>query len=96
MTTARKTRLSAEQAERISRAIADPRRFGILQQIAAKECLGCGCLAEHQTLSPATISHHLKELAEAELIDVVREGRTAQMTLRRDIWNAYIERLALL
>ena len=93
----RKTRLSAEQTERIARAVADPRRFAMLQQIAgAKECVGCSALNAHQELSPATISHHLKELQEAGLIEVAREGRTAQLTLKRDVWDAYVAELGRL
>jgi ArsR family transcriptional regulator len=96
MPAARKSRLTQQQVETVARALADPRRFAILQQIAAQPSLGCSALQEHETLSPATISHHIKELQEAELIDVVREGRTAVLSLRRDTWNAYLEQLARL
>lgn len=96
MTAARKTRLTQEQTDAIARALADPRRFAILRQIAACESMNCGSLEAHKELSPATISHHLKELNEAGLVDIVREGRTAQLTLRRDVWNAYVERLGQL
>lgn len=88
--------LTEDQMQAIARALADPRRFAILQQIASQECTACGSLAEQKVLSPATISHHLKELAEAGLIEVQREGRCASLSLHRDIWNAYIEQLAKL
>lgn len=96
MATTRKSRLTQAKVERISRALADPRRFAILQQIASRDAVACSGLNAHECLSPATISHHLKELQEADLIDVVREGRTATLTLRRDVWSAYLERLARL
>lgn len=88
--------LSDEQMQAIARALADPRRFAILQQIARQDRTACGSLAEQQVLSPATISHHLKELSEAGLVEVQREGRCASLTLHRDIWNAYLEQLAKL
>lgn len=88
--------LSDEQMQSISQAIADPRRFAILQQIAGKTACACSAVRESQDISPATISHHLKELADAGLIDVEREGRTASLTLRRDIWSAYLDSLARL
>jgi ArsR family transcriptional regulator, arsenate/arsenite/antimonite-responsive transcriptional repressor len=94
MTKARK--LSDDQMQAIARALADPRRFAILQQIARKEWTPCGSLDEQKVLSPATISHHLKELADAGLIDVQREGRCASLTLQRDLWNAYLAQLAKL
>jgi ArsR family transcriptional regulator len=93
---AKSRKLTDDQMQAIARAVADPRRFAILQQIARQECTPCGSLDEQKVLSPATISHHLKELAEAGLIDVQREGRCASMTLLRDIWNAYLEQLAKL
>ena len=96
MATATPTRLTQEQFDAIARAVADPRRFAILKQIAAQPSLGCGSLHEQRTISPATISHHLKELAEAELIDVAREGRCAHLTLRRDTWDAYLAKLSSL
>jgi ArsR family transcriptional regulator len=94
MATAPKIRLEEEQRAAIARALADPRRFDILQQIAAVDVLPCCALKQHEALSPATISHHIKELAEAHLIDTVREGRGANLSLRRDVWNAYVGALA--
>jgi len=88
--------LSDDQMQAIARAVADPRRFAILQQISRQDATACGSLEEQKVLSPATISHHIKELADAGLIDVQREGRCASLTLQRDIWNAYLAQLAKL
>ncbi|MES2390593.1 MAG: helix-turn-helix domain-containing protein [Acidobacteriota bacterium] len=96
MAIARKSRLTQQQFDAIARAVADPRRFAILQQVAACPGRTCSTLEAHDCISPATISHHLKELNEAGLVDIIREGRTAQLTLRRDIWQAYLDRLASL
>ena len=93
MTKARK-HLTDEQMQAIARALADPRRFAILQQIARQDCTACASLAEQKVLSPATISHHLKELADAGLIEVQRDGRCASLTLHRDVWDAYLNQLA--
>lgn len=96
MATATKTRLTQEQFDAIARAVSDPRRFAILRQIAAKPTMGCSGLKEHETISAATISHHLKELSEAGLVDVAREGRCANLSLRREVWDAYLSQLASL
>lgn len=95
MTKARK-HLTDDQMQAIARAVADPRRFAILQQIARQDACPCGSLEAQKLLSPATISHHIKELADAGLIDVQREGRCASLSLQRDIWNAYLSQLAKL
>ena len=88
--------LPPEQVEAISRAIADPRRFEMLQQIAKEPALYCSALHVQECLSPATISHHLKELQTAGLVEMVREGRAVRMSLRRDVWAAYLGQLAAL
>lgn len=87
-------RLTAQQRQAISHAVADPRRFAILQQIASQHDLPCASLCARGLLAPATISHHLKVLSEAGLIDIVREGRLARLSLRRNTWTAYLQQLA--
>ena len=85
--------LSTEQLTAISRVLGDPRRFAMLQQIAAEPVLPCSGLSVHDCIRPATISHHLKELQTAGLITVEREGRGVRLALRRDVWAAYVREL---
>lgn len=81
----------------ISKALADPKRFEMLQKISsAEEAPTCTCVADWTGLAAATISHHLKELDHAGLVNVQRAGKFAHITLRRDVWNAYLKRLAVL
>ncbi len=93
-TTQSHVQLSAAQVSAIARVLAEPRRLAILKQIAGCPTVACSALNEQQCISPATISHHLKALQEAELIDVEREGRVAKLSLRREIWEAYLRELA--
>jgi ArsR family transcriptional regulator len=86
--------LTPRQITRISRAIADPHRYEILKKIAEKQCCTCQGLREALPISPATLSHHLKELATAGLIEVEREGKFVKLSLCRDVWQAYLDQLA--
>ena len=90
-------KLDEERFHTIARVMADPRRFAILQQIAScASTLPCSALNVHDEISPATISHHLKELIEAGLIEAKRDGRSMLLSFRRDLWQAYCKRLAAL
>lgn len=95
MATATKpTRLTKAHVLAISRALSDPTRFEIFEQIARCQCLGCSDLREHCTVSAPTISHHLKELEAAGLVEATRAGKFMNLTLRRDVWQAYQRELA--
>src|SRR5690348_8607581 len=87
--------LTDRQLSLIARALADPRRYEILQKIG-KSCKFCACTDIRDTLpiSPATLSHHMKELENAGLIEARREGKFVSYILRRDILQAYLDRLA--
>ncbi|WP_375466411.1 ArsR/SmtB family transcription factor [uncultured Methylobacterium sp.] len=79
----------------IAKALADPRRYGILSEIAAAaDPLPCCGLQAAGAVSAATISHHIKALETAGLITVVRHGRFAELGFRRATVEAYMKRLA--
>lgn len=81
----------------ISKAVADPKRFQILQRVSQSSDLPtCSCVCEWTGLAPATVSHHLGELEGAGLIKIERCGKFAHITLRRDVWKAYLKRLSAL
>lgn len=86
--------ISPEQRITILKAIADPRRMEIIERLSAqKGCTACSDIRECLPISAPTLSHHLKELETAGLIEIAREGKFARLTLRRDLWNAFLKDL---
>lgn len=91
----KKGELSERQLELISKALAEPRRLRILQEIGGfGESMPCVALCERHDIGPATMSHHVKELEIAGLISGVRKGKYTSYTLQRDVLKAYSERLS--
>ncbi len=67
--------MDKKKIERISKALADQTRLRIYEVIAAQKNLTCSDLVTMQGVTPATISHHLKILTDAELIECRKEGQ---------------------
>jgi ArsR family transcriptional regulator, arsenate/arsenite/antimonite-responsive transcriptional repressor len=88
-------RLTAARFHLIARALADPRRYDLLCRIGkAGDTLACEQLRGCTEVSAATVSHHMKELEAAGLVESIRDGKFVTYTLRRDILEAYLARLS--
>lgn len=90
--------LSDRQFHLITRAMADPHRYLILERLGKSEANHCACvdLRDWIPVTPATLSHHMKELENAGLIESKREGKFVSYTLCRDVLAAYIDRISRL
>ena len=67
--------MNINEVSKISKALADPTRLQIYESIASKPEMYCGEIIERYGLAPGTVSHHLKTLVEAGLIECRREGQ---------------------
>jgi ArsR family transcriptional regulator len=95
--TARAIRLTRAQRTALLKALADPKRFELLERISKSSCpLGCSDARDALAISPATLSHHIKELEAAGLIGVRREGKFAYLTLQPGVLAALGASLAAL
>ena len=79
--------MTEKELAKISKALSDPTRLRIYEAISSKPEMYCGELAQECPLTAGTISHHLRVLAEANLIESRREGqfiynRTRPETIR--------------
>ena len=90
-------RLTDAQRTAVLKALADPRRFELLERIARHRCpLGCSEALAEMPISAATLSHHIKELETAGVIEVRREGKYAFLSLRPGVLEGLASVLCLL
>ena len=83
--------MPASQRMTILKALGDLRRMEIFERISQhSQCTACSDLRASIPISAATLSHHLKELEASGLIQIEREGKFAMLTLRRDVWEAFL------
>lgn len=85
--------LTAKQFDLIAKALSDPRRMQVLEVIGGEEECPCQRLREEFPVSKATISHHIKELVRAGLIEARRDGQFLHCEVRRDTLEAYAAEL---
>jgi ArsR family transcriptional regulator, arsenate/arsenite/antimonite-responsive transcriptional repressor len=85
--------VDVDQFQRIAKALADPRRFEILEHIATQSEVGCRRLCGCFPVRQATISHHLKELASAGLVESRRDGQFVYYRTRRAVLEEYMAEL---
>ena len=86
--------MDANRFQRIAKALADPRRFEIFEEMAASgDELACGRIVERFPVAQATVSHHLKELTDAGLVEMRPEGQFRYCRARLDVLEEYIQEL---
>jgi ArsR family transcriptional regulator, arsenate/arsenite/antimonite-responsive transcriptional repressor len=82
------------QIERISKALGDQTRLMIFEAIASCDQMNCSELVSLRGVTPATVSHHLKTLADARLIECRREGQFVYNKALPETMNEYVRSLA--
>ncbi len=74
---------------RIAKALADPTRARILEAIIRDTGLCCGDVGRRLPVTQATVSHHMRVLAEAGLVESRRVGQQVRVRPVLETLEAY-------
>lgn len=80
-----------EHIVKVAKALSDVTRVHILKEIAKRKSLTCNDAVEFAGLSQPTVSHHLKVLQEAGLLNMVKNGRHHIITVNKKALNLFNE-----
>lgn len=89
--------MNDDRLVRVLKALAEPKRFRMVQTLVEAGELSCGQLGESFNLAQPTISHHVKILTDAGLLLVREEGQhhfiSVDVALLRQVSALMLERL---
>ena len=77
----------------ISKALAAPTRLSVFRRIANQENSTCSDVRGWLDINPATLSHHMRQLESAGLIETHRDGKFVRAEVRHKVWKSYLSYL---
>jgi ArsR family transcriptional regulator, arsenate/arsenite/antimonite-responsive transcriptional repressor len=76
---------------KIAKALSDKTRLKILCEISKRKSMTCGETEKIAGLSQPTVSHHLKILADAGLLEAEKDGRHVIISVNRKALEQFTE-----
>ena len=88
--------LDERELTKIGKALAEPRRVRILQELggAVDTTMACSAMVSIEGVSASTATHHMQELENAGLVEISRQGKFSYIALKREKLTAYLDHLA--
>ncbi len=93
-----KTEIFTEEQNRLAnlfKVLGHPARIAILQHIIKEEGCICNDLVDELGLAQATISQHLKELKQVDIIQGTIEGKSICYCINQEVWKEIQEHCQL-
>ena len=78
---------------KIAKALADPTRRQMIERIREAGSLTCSDVCSGFSLSQPTISHHVKTLESAELLQVTRDGQFHILRVNEDLLRSFAKEI---
>jgi len=88
-------KLDAKTVEKISKALGDPYRLKIIEAInKQKDWMQCTAINDMLNLAQSTVSHHIKQLTDADLLISDKDGRCTKYLVNKEVFAEYIKFLS--
>jgi ArsR family transcriptional regulator len=88
------TNFDDKKLEKISKALSDPYRIKIMQAIKEeKDWLQCQAITQMFNLAQSTVSHHISQLVDADLLHAEKDGRHARYKINKKVFGDYVSYL---
>ena len=85
-------KLDAKAVEKISKALGDPYRLKIIEAInKQKDWMQCVAINDMLNLAQSTVSHHIKQLTDADLLNSDKDGRCTKYQVNKEVFADYIK-----
>lgn len=84
-------KMNEDNFVKIAKALSDKTRFRILKEITDKKCYTCGDCEEIAELSQPAVSHHLKILLDANLLNSEKDGRFVLVSLNKKTLETFCD-----
>ncbi len=80
-----------KKIEKISKALGDTYRIQMMEAIRKEDgWMPCATLISMFDLAQSTVSHHLKQLVDAELLITEKDGRSTLYRINKEVVNGYV------
>jgi DNA-binding transcriptional ArsR family regulator len=81
--------LDDQSISQMAKAMSHPARITIMRILTEHPRYTCGEIVEILPLAQATVSHHLKELQDARLINIILDGKKSRYEINWHSWKDY-------
>jgi ArsR family transcriptional regulator len=87
-------KLDLKKVEKMSKALGDPYRLKIVEAInKEQDWMQCCAIIDMFDLAQSTVSHHVKQLVDADLLLAEKEGRHAKYKVNQEAFSEYMKYL---
>ncbi len=76
---------SDDRLIKVMKALADKTRMRLFREIASRKQMTCTEVGEISNLAQPTVSHHLKLLVDAGLLNAEKDGRYVILSVNKEI-----------